>query len=165
MLVLVCFAKRGFHKGAHPPVSRVKRSWAPRLSWRLLLLLDRGFVSSQPLPSAGRQNQGSDGASMPGSFPPPRRGIPARATSRPLPERAPGPRPGLSGRGVLSAPTPRGRGRRQEGAGAGSVVGGLLSSPLCFHGNFISSKLLIELHIYDQKIKSLDLFEVGFYES
>lgn len=42
---------------------------------------------------------------------------------------------------------------------------GLLSSPLCFHGDFVSSKLLIELHIYGQKIKSLDLFEVGFYES
>lgn len=33
-----------------------------------------------------------------------------------------------------------------------------------FHGDFISSKLLIKFHIYDQKIKSLDLFEIGFYE-
>lgn len=33
-----------------------------------------------------------------------------------------------------------------------------------FHGNFISSKLLIKFHIYGQKIKSLDLFEIGFYE-
>lgn len=33
-----------------------------------------------------------------------------------------------------------------------------------FHGDFISSKLLIKFHIYDQKIKSLDLSEIGFYE-
>lgn len=33
-----------------------------------------------------------------------------------------------------------------------------------FHGDFISSKLLIKFHIYDQKIKSLDLSEVGVYE-
>lgn len=60
---------------------------------------------------------------------------------------------------------PAGMREEQEGAGAGSVVRGLLSSPLCFHGDFISSKLLIELHIYGQKIKSLDLFQVEFYES
>lgn len=33
-----------------------------------------------------------------------------------------------------------------------------------FHGDFISSKLLIEFPIYDQKIKPLDLFERGSYE-
>lgn len=33
-----------------------------------------------------------------------------------------------------------------------------------FRGDFISSKLLIKFHIYDQKIKSLDLSEIGFYE-
>lgn len=33
-----------------------------------------------------------------------------------------------------------------------------------FCGDFISSKLLIKFHIYGQKIKSLDLFETGFYE-
>lgn len=33
-----------------------------------------------------------------------------------------------------------------------------------FHGDFISGKLLIKFHIYVQKIKSLDLFEIGFYE-
>jgi alpha-acetolactate decarboxylase len=33
-----------------------------------------------------------------------------------------------------------------------------------FHGDFISSKLLIKFHIYDQKIKSLGLSEIGFYE-
>lgn len=42
------------------------------------------------------------------------------------------------------------------------------SAPLrlraAFHGDFISSELLIKFHIYDQKIKSLDLFEIGFYE-
>lgn len=33
-----------------------------------------------------------------------------------------------------------------------------------FCGDFISSKLLIKFHIYGQKIKSLDLSEIGFYE-
>lgn len=107
----------------------------------------------QPLPSARRQNQGSDGASMPGSF------------RHPGGASQPEPRPGLCPRERL-APVPAFPAERplcsdpeQEGREPGSVVRGLLSSPLCFHGNFISSKLLTELRIYDQKIKSLDLFE------
>lgn len=54
----------------------------------------------------------------------------------------------------------------------GESVNRIASHALCgsphlysgFRGNFISSKLLIKFHIYDQKIKSLDLSEIGFYE-
>lgn len=37
------------------------------------------------------------------------------------------------------------------------------SSRLVFHGDFISSELLIKSHIYDWKIKSLDPFKIDFF--
>lgn len=48
------------------------------------------------------------------------------------------------------------------------MLGSAFCDSLClrssFHGDFISSELLIKFHIYDQKIKSLSLSEIGFYE-
>lgn len=65
-------------------------------------------------------------------------------------------------------------GKTQPGTGGQrrGRVNRMLGSALCdslrlhsgFHGDFISSKLLIKFHIYDQKIKSLGLSEIGFYE-
>lgn len=62
-------------------------------------------------------------------------------------------------------PASQGRG---EGRGAARVNGaaspGSLRLQAGFHCDFVSSQLLIKFHIYDQKIKSLDLFEIGVYE-
>lgn len=64
--------------------------------------------------------------------------------------------PALQGRG-------EGRGRR-EVTGPQAASPGLRCAQAGFHCDFVSGQLLIKFHIYDQKIKSLDLFEIGFYE-
>lgn len=63
--------------------------------------------------------------------------------------------------------TQLGTGEQRQGR-VNRTLGLALCDSLClhssFHGDFISSKLLIKFHIYDQKIKSLGLSEIGFYE-
>lgn len=59
-----------------------------------------------PFPSARRQNQGSDGASMPGSFPATQEGHPSQVSRVQAsgPERAPGPRPAFPAEASLLRP-------------------------------------------------------------
>lgn len=59
----------------------------------------------------------------------------------------------------------RGEGRgRREVMGPQAASPGLRCAQAGFHCDFVSGQLLIKFHIYDRKIKSLDLFEIGFYE-
>lgn len=54
-----------------------------------------------------------------------------------------------------------------RGNGPQAASPGLRCAQAGFHCDFVSGQLLIKFHIYDfydQKIKSLDLFEIGFYE-